>query len=399
MSSSAEPIFPAAQAGNSVESLYAMHGVQRPWIYWLCLLGVGAALGALPLIPVEITIRAGGIIRPAMERIELKAAVGGRVARVCARDNEQVGSGQPLVELSAFDVEERIARNRALQREKAGLIADLVNLTGLPAGSARGVAEAPAGGELRTPMLAREWSQFLEQFNSSQLALDKARTVHDRTVALAAKGLLADQERDEARYALARATADRQLVLGQTLSRWQTQLRDEQTALDQLVSEERRLGEERALAIVRAPVAGTVQGLVGLSAGTNILAGQSVGFVSPDDRLLVETYVSSKDIALLHAGQRARLQVDAYPYTQWGLLDGVVESVAADATTSGSQAAFRVTVRPSVVALHLANGSAGVIRKGMTLTARFVLGRRTLLQVLYEDATRWLDPQGQPSPS
>ena len=403
MTASTLPLLPATLAEHSVESLHAMHGRQRPWIYWFSLLGVGAALGALPLVPVEVTVRSSGIVRPATERTELKVAISGRIARVLAHDNDRVAAGQPLLELVARDAEERLARNRALQHEKSDLIADLVELTAKLAQPAR-VGGSPADlaaviVNLRTPVLTRGHAQFHAQFDASRLTLARTRMVCDRTTALAAQGLVTDQDRDDARYARDRASADLEMLVQQTLSGWQAQLRDEQTALDQLLSEEKRLQEELTLSTVRAPVAGTVQGLIGLNPGTFVIAGQSFGYVSPDDRLLVETYVSPKDIGLLGTGQRARLQIDAYPYTQWGMLDGTVERVAADATANGQQAAFKVIVRPAALALRLPNGATGALRKGMTLTARFVVARRSLLQVLYEDASGWLNPQDRPSPT
>ena len=403
MSAAPIPLLPAAMAEHSVESLYALHGRQRPWLYWLSLLGVSAAFGALPLVPVAITVRSSGIVRPATERTELKAAVSGRIARVLARDNDRVQAGQPLLELVALDVEERLARNRTLQREKSLLLGDLRALTAMLAQSTRAdasVAEfSSVAMDLKTPVLTRGFTQFLAQFDASHLALAKTRMVYDRTVALAGKGIVTDQERDDARYARDRASADLQLLVQQTLSAWQSQLHDEQTALDQLVSEEKRLQEDLTLSTLRAPVSGTIQGLIGVNAGSYVITGQSFGYVSPEDRLLVETFVSPKDIGLLRVGQLARLQIDAYPYTQWGLLDGRVESVAADAATNGQQPAFRVLVHPVALVLRLPDGSAGVLRKGMTLTARFAVARRSLLQVLYEDASAWLDPQNRASPS
>ena len=393
----------AALAEHSVESLHAMHGRPRPWIYWLSLAGVGAALGALPLVPVEITVRSGGVVRPAIERTELKAAIGGRIARVLVRDNDQVAANQPLVELETGDVDERLARNRALQREKSGLVADLGELTAALARSLPGgfsSTDFPAiGAKIKSPVFIRELARFLAQDAVNRLGAIKALAVQDRTLVLAAKGIVTEQECDDARYAATRATADLQLLAEQTLAGWHTQLRDEQTALDQLVSEEKRLQGELALALIRSPASGTVQGLIGLGAGAFVVAGQSLGYVSPEAPLLVETYVSPKDIGGLRPGQAVRLQIDAFPYTQWGLLEGRIQAVAADATSNGSQATFKVLVQPAALALHLRNGATGALRKGMTLTARFVVGRRSLWHVLYEDASAWLGPQDRPSPT
>ena len=397
------PYLPALLAENSVESLQALHGRQRPWIYWLSLLATGGALGVLPLIPVEITVRASGLVRPATERTELRAAIGGRIARVLARDNDRVVAGQPLVELTAPDAGERLARNRALQQEQSDLLADLAELAarlGQSTSSQASGDEIPAMTvKLKTPMLIREHARFLAQYEVNRLLLDNARRVYARTSALAQKGIVTRRESEDARDAVTRAAADLELPVQQALAGWQTQLHDAHTALDQLVSEEKRLREELSLAVIRAPVDGNVQGLAGLGAGATVTAGQSFGYVSPDDRLRVETYVTPKDIGLVRVGQPVRLQIDAYPYTQWGLLDGVVRSVGADVAANGNQAAFKVVVDPAADFLRLSNGTLGALRKGMTLTARFVVARRSLLQILYEDASAWLNPQARPSPS
>jgi HlyD family secretion protein len=121
-----------------------------------------------------------------------------------------------------------------------------------------------------------------------------------------------------------------------------------------------------------------------------------IGAVSPSDALLIETFVSPKDVGLLRLGQPARLQIDAYPYTQWGLLDATVMTLAADSSgTNGanSTSGFKVTLQPTATTLYLPNGTAGPLRKGLTLSARFVVARRSLLQTLYEDVSAWLNPQ------
>jgi membrane fusion protein, peptide pheromone/bacteriocin exporter len=394
-------LVPAELAPYTVQSLYADHGAQRAWIYWLVLGGAVGALAALPLVKVDVTVRAAGLVRPATERIELKAAVGGRVGRVSARDNEHAAAGQSLVELTARDLDERLARNRALQHEQSGLVADLQRLTAarreeLATTADLEVVPSPEStAPLATPLLARELAHYAVQLEAGLLTLTKVRAVRDRIGLLAVRGLVTEQERDDAGYAVERAQSDRRLLIQQTMAGWQARLREAKTTLDTLISEERRLLEEQTLTVVRAPVAGTVQGLVGLAEGTYVLPGQLLGFISPDDRLVAEAYVLPRDIGLVRTGQRARMQVDAYPYTQWGLLEGEVESVAADSSANlNSTAAYKIVIRPAAMALFLRGGVRGALRKGMTLNARLVVTRRSLLQLLHEDLSGWLDPEG-----
>ncbi len=393
-------IIPAEFARGTVESLRGEHR-GRPWITWWLLFGLAGAIGALPLVRVDVTVRGPGCVRPGAERAELKAAIGGRVVRLLARDNDRVEAGGRLVELDTRDVDERLAHNRERQRERADVAADLAALVSAhggrePAGLSR---PAPgAGNGLRTAALAREDAGFLARCDAGRLTLAKARADLDRAVSLSQQGVMARRELDDARFAAERAEIEATLLREQTLAGWQSRLRDERGALATLASEERRLLGERALAVVRSPASGTVQGLAGLAEGSYVVPGQVLGQISPDDSPVVEVLVASRDIAFVRAGQSVRMQVDSFPYAQWGLLAGTVSSVADDAVIDGRRAAFKVVVRPATLELRRADGKSGFVRKGMTLTARFVVARFSLAQLLYQDLTGRLDPRG-PTPS
>lgn len=390
---------PVALAPHTVESLHALHAARRPWLYWVTLVGAMGGLASLPLLEVEVSASAPGIVRPATERVELRLPLSGRIARVLTQDNERVALNQPLLELATPDLDERLARNAALQAEKRAAMelletlstARLSELNMLPLPDVGRAVESFAG----VRALLQEAAQLHVQIEASRVAEAKARTELGRATALAEKGIATQRELDDARYALERVQAEARLTIEQVRTRWHGRREEEGMALDNLISEAKRLEAERALAIVRAPVAGTVQGLVGVSAGAFVNAAQTIASISPDDRLRVETLVSARDIGLVRVGQPVRLQVDAFPYTQWGLMDGRVVEVAADATatSSGSPPAFKVTIEPARPHLALANGAMGALGKGMTVSARFITARRTLLQILYQDASEWLDPQ------
>lgn len=400
---STEPLLPAALAEHTVESLHALHGRARPWVYWTLLAGVLLTLASLPAMQVEVSFSAPGIVRPATERVEVRAPFGGAVAALFCRDNASVASGDPLLRLATPDLDERLAHNAALQREKQALVAALEHFsTARP--EPADVLPAPESGASvdtfpETRVLRQEWLQLTLQLEANRLAEAKAGAELERAATLATKGIATQRELDDARYALERVRAEGRLLFEQARTRWQTRREEESLHLSALQSERRRLESEREQATLRAPSAGTVQGLVGLAPGAHITAGQTVAIISPDDRLLVETLVSSRDIAGVRPGQTVRLQIDAFPYTQWGLLEAHVVAIAADvaAPGSGQPAAFKVTLQPTRIQLALPNGATGVLAKGMTTSARFVTSRRTLLQLLYQNAAEWLDPQNAPT--
>jgi HlyD family secretion protein len=390
------PLLPALLAQHTVESLYAEHGPARPWIYWLALLGVTAALAALPLIEVDVTVRAPGVVRPATERTELRVPLSAQIAQVLARDNDTVTAGQPLLVLRSRDLDERLALNRTRQTLSTSLITDLTRLTPAATDSSPTNPFPLEVTTLETPELRADLAQLHAQWATQQLTQAKASRELARSATLAAKGLISTRDHDQAHDDLAAARADTTTLLRAARTRWETRLRDEQTTLTTLRTEENRITEEVAQTTLRAPATGSIQGLTGLSPGAWLSAGQMIGAVSPSDALLIETYVSPKDVGLLRLGQPARLQIDAYPYTQWGLLDAIVTTLAADSSgTNGanSTSGFKVTLQPAATTLYLPNGAAGPLRKGLTLSARFVVARRSLFQILYEDVSAWLNPQ------
>lgn len=187
---------PADICQDTVEGLYAEHGLQRPWIYWLTLAGVIGALASLPLIEVDVSVQAAGLVRPATELANLRPAVSGLIDKVLVRENDRVNAGQPLLVLRSPELAEQLARNRDAQAEHADLIADFNTLTtGLdlsPAvqaddreqkGESTGPLPSPLshrGGPVVNTLFRRGPSrqkcpQYRAQYDSCQLAMTRVR--------------------------------------------------------------------------------------------------------------------------------------------------------------------------------------------------------------------------------
>lgn len=375
---------PAHLADQTVESLLAEHARARPWTYAVLLLGAIAGLASLPAVEVDVSVRAPGIVRSATGRSELTPAASGRVVRVRVRDNDAVTAGQVLLELATGDLDERLAHNRARQAESAEIVADLDQLVG-----------GAQGGVLRTAVLRQELVAQAAECDARRLAETKARSELARYTALAEKGIATRQELENAHYGVERLQAESRAQEQQVLGRWQARLREERAALAALASEAAILTDELARSVLRAPVDGVVLDLGGLAPGRFVSAGQTIGTISPGDALVVEAQVPSRDVGLVRAGQSVRLQVDAYPYTYWGMLDGVVTSVSRDrvgaAGAGQSAAVFQVLIRPKVTELTV-RGVRAQLKVGLTLTARFHVARRSLLELLCDDASAWLNP-------
>jgi HlyD family secretion protein len=402
------PLHPAAFSHDTVECLFAGHRLDRPYLYWLILAAGTVGIIATPFVEVDVSISASGRVRSQIERCEVQAPIAGLIAQVLARDNDRVRAGQPLVLLQSRDIDERLGRNQAMQAEHRRRMADLKAAT--PVGTQhRALGASPATGmpsaeEFATAAFRQEYLQFLASLEANRLTTANLRTTFERSALLAARGITTQREADAARYELDRGESETVLLLQQASARWQARLQDEQTALDTLASEEKRLEEERALHIIRAPAAGVLLGFMGLNAGVFVLAGQSLGALSPDDSLVIEALLLPRDAGLIRLGQPVKIQIDAYPYAQWGMLDGEVASISEDAcpvyrgAPGGSSAfQFKVIVHPIATALRLPNGLSGELKKGLTVQTRFFVVRRSLFRLFYDNFRSSFDPHPVPS--
>jgi multidrug efflux pump subunit AcrA (membrane-fusion protein) len=151
-----------------------------------------------------------------------------------------------------------------------------------------------------------------------------------------------------------------------------------------------QLTQTRALHEVRSPVRGTLEEVVSLSPGSFVRAGTRLAVVSPDRDLVAEVLVAPSDMGFIRLGEPVLLRIHAFNAREWGVLEGRVESIGRDTFESGAGPAFRVRASMDRSFLELPNGHRGLLRKGMTLEARFLVTRRTLFQLLGDRVQDWI---------
>jgi hemolysin D len=120
-----------------------------------------------------------------------------------------------------------------------------------------------------------------------------------------------------------------------------------------LASEELRKSERRReLQELRSPVDGVVQQLAVSTIGGVVQAAQPVMVIVPCStrgRMLdtsscsssveVEAMVQNKDIGFVKTGQRVAVKLEAFNFTDYGLVDGVVDNISRDAIDMGNKIA------------------------------------------------------------
>lgn len=136
---------------------------------------------------------------------------------------------------------------------------------------------------------------------------------------------------------------------------------------------------------VTAPVSGLITTMEVPSAGTVLQPGQTLATIAPAGaRLLVEASVPNKDMAFIEKGLPAKLKFDAFPFQDYGVVEGTVIEVSPDAQVNkDSQSFYKVTIAPQKTEIA-ARGKNIPLRTGLTLTAEIVTERKSILSFILE---------------
>ena len=379
-------IQPATFAEDSLDMYLARHGRMGRQIY-LAMLGIVVIAGALlPVIHVQPSVRSVGVIRPEVEKHEVRARTSGIVAWVRLRENAAVRQGDTLAVLRSEALRERrdLLVSRADERQR--FVHDLERLAhgALPVAS-------PASA-LQTPAFLKEHASFTIALAEFSPRLEQATRELVRARTLLAQGFATPSEVEEKTFVLTRAESERASMRARFVADWEARLASYRLELATLAAERRQLTEETALYAVVAPVTGTVEQIASLSPGSFLSAADRLAVISPASKLLADVDVRPRDIGLLQVGMPVRLRIDAFDASDWGFVDGRIAEISSDVVPAGGQPAFRVRVSLEEDHLSLKTGFVGYLRKGMTLQARFLLAERSLWQLLFDDVSDWLDP-------
>src|SRR5437899_425634 len=140
-----------------------------------------------------------------------------------------------------------------------------------------------------------------------------------------------EAEYDNKRLALRR-------IDGQLAGRMLARERGEVAAQFERASQARaKLAHRQGLLELRAPQPGIVKDLATHTSGTVVAPGTILMTLVPEgDKLVAEVWVSNQDVGFVRPGQEAKLKLAAFQFQKYGLLQGKVLHVNADATEAPS---------------------------------------------------------------
>ncbi len=187
--------------------------------------------------------------------------------------------------------------------------------------------------------------------------------------------------------------------------------------LQKLSEAERRVDSDRqalekararqARTVLKSPIDGTVSALSVTTIGQVVGAGEETMRIVPSGSALeIEAYVLNKDIGFVRGGEEAVVKVESLPFTRYGTIDAIVDSIADDAIPepdaaqregnpiqstrdrgfAGAQRTqnlvFPATFRLEKTSLE-ADGVQVLLTPGMAVTVEIKTGSRRILEYLF----------------
>jgi hemolysin D len=229
--------------------------------------------------------------------------------------------------------------------------------------------------------IARERAANMEQLIDKKFVSRHEFLIQEQQRVEMERALTAQQARlQETLSAIDAANDELRVLNAETRQRVLDGLRQAREEIGQYTAQVTKTQQRRQLMQLRAPVDGTVQQLAIHTVGGVVTPAQELLAIVPSEETLeVEATVLNKDIGFVRAGQRATVKIESFPYTRYGYLEGMVESVSHDAAQDENLGlVFQSRVKLDQASL-LIDGVTVALTPGMTLSVEIKTGTRRVI--------------------
>jgi adhesin transport system membrane fusion protein len=365
---------------------------QTGYISMTLLLLIGLVLFLLwaALFEIDETVRAQGQVIPSSRTQIIQAADGGVLSELLVQEGQSVSPGQRIAIL------EKDRSNAAFEESRSKVGA-------LHAALMRTKAEAS-----NTPLeFGEEFKEFPE-FVAAQQALytQRLRSLNEELKTLR-EGLNMAQEElrmNESLYKTGdigqievmrakRGVSELQGKINAVRNKYQQEARAEAIKLEEELSSNRYKleGQQSVLGHTEltTPVAGIVKYLKINTIGGVLRAGDELMQISPTEgEMVIEVKINPVDIGHLTQNLPAAIKLDAFDYSIYGTVDGILTYISSDTLVEQSASDqtisyYRAHIKLNADQLKANSKLAGVpLKPGMTATVDIRTNRRSVLQYL-----------------
>lgn len=366
---------------NTIENLIVRNKTKSFSIYLIIVFVFIICIILLPVIKIDISSQSRGIVRSTTDNVPITSLVNGKITYINIKNNTLVSGGDTLIQLTQESLLTEKTTNQELSEDIQTLVHDLERV----------LLNKNTG--LKTKTLQQDWYSYISKRNELQSKINHTKIGYDRYKQLFDKGVVSKSEFEKFSFDYTLAVQALTSFDKNQKAQWYNQKRELEEKIKNLEGTIQKINVETKNYSITAPISGTIESFSGIQVGSFLNASQPVAMLSPNDQLIVEANISPNDIGLIQQDQQVKFQVDAFNYNQWGLLTGRVIAIDKNITIQQNETFFKVRCLIDNPELQLKNGYKASVSKGMTLTAQFIITRRSLFNLLFDKVDDWLNPK------
>ncbi len=377
-------ILPNGWIENSIETYIYHHTTKSQIIYWVVLAALVLTFLALPLIYVDISVQSGGVVRPVAEKSEIRATVTEMVDKVYAREGQTIKKGDKILSFRSSAPEAKIGYQTGRLRDFSSQLSDLEYL-----------AKGKCPAVFQSAVRLQEYNSYKEKKREMEVSLEHVCKEYERNKSLYEKAVISEEEYDRYLYEYKSKKQELASFVENQTSTWQTELNTYRNQYSEMNSDmKQEKTDMKDMYVVRSPINGTIDQFSGIYEGSSLQSGQTIAVVSPDSTVYVEAYVSPNDIGYISAGMKVKVQVASFNYNEWGTLAGIVSDVSSDyMSEEQGNPYYKVKCRMDSNYLEMKKtGIKGYLKKGMTVSVHFMITRRSVFDLLFQNINEWMNP-------
>jgi multidrug resistance efflux pump len=380
-------LIPFSISKFSLETYLISISARSRILYWIIIGMIISGMGVLPLIYVDVSVQARGYFQSDIEKQVVFAPFQGKIIYTSIHNGGDIKKGDTLL---VFDTETLRAQQASLMQrigENNASIKDLETLTKYS------LADRSVQSGVITERYKAEFANLRNQQNIQFQKYQKKKIEHERNNLLYNQQIIPKSDFENSLFLLTNEKDNLDQILLSQKSIWQSDLTMRRSDSIKLVADSKQCSGELSNRVILAPTAGEIIQSSDIQIGSIVNEGQKIAEISPEGELVATCFVKPAEVGLIHEKQKVKIQVDAYNYNEWGMLQGDIIDISDDMIVeNGSVAYFRVKCKPEKTFLSLKNGYRAEIKKGMSLNTRILVIRRSLYHLLFDKAANWFNP-------
>jgi HlyD family secretion protein/adhesin transport system membrane fusion protein len=166
----------------------------------------------------------------------------------------------------------------------------------------------------------------------------------------------------------------------ETQSKWLKKLSEVETKIKELSEEKHAQSDREERKVVVSPVNGLVKKLYFHTIGGIIKSGDRIAEITPiDDNLVIEAKIKTNDRGQVLIGQDVSIEITAYNYAKFGLLEGELISISPDSFTDKNGGDY-YQVKVQATKREIAEDKP--IMPGMVANINILTGKKSIFEYI-----------------